>query len=208
MARGVNKVILIGTLGSDPEVRYMPNGNAVANISLATNESWKDKNTGQMQEKTEWHRVVVFGKLAEVAGEYLRKGSQVYFEGKLQTRKWQDQSTGQDKYTTEVVVDFGGQMQMLGGRSDNMGASNNNQFQKPASTPGGFAQPNQGMQNQAPQQAPQQAAAQPNQPYQSQQPQGGYQAQQNSGMQNSGMQNQAPAQAPAPSMDFDDDIPF
>jgi single-strand DNA-binding protein len=126
MARGVNKVILIGTLGSDPEVRYMPNGNAVANISLATNESWKDKNTGQMQEKTEWHRVVVFGKLAEVAGEYLRKGSQAYFEGKLQTRKWQDQSTGQDKYTTEVVVDFGGQMQMLGGRADGSSASTGN----------------------------------------------------------------------------------
>lgn len=210
MARGVNKVILIGTLGSDPEVRYMPNGNAVANISLATNESWKDKNTGQMQEKTEWHRVVVFGKLAEVAGEYLRKGSQVYFEGKLQTRKWQDQSTGQDKYTTEVVVDFGGQMQMLGGRGDNAGASGGQFQNKPANTPGGFAQTNQGMGQQPAQQAPQQQApqqaAQPNQPYQSQQPQGGYQAQQSPARQQA--PQQAPAQAPAPSMDFDDDIPF
>lgn len=212
MARGVNKVILIGTLGTDPEVRYMPNGNAVANISLATNESWKDKNTGQMQEKTEWHRVVVFGKLAEVAGEYLRKGSQVYFEGKLQTRKWQDQASGQEKYTTEVVVDFGGQMQMLGGRSDNAGSAPSAGFQKPAATPGGFAQPNQGMnqnmnQGMGQQQAPaQQTSAPANQPYQAQQQQGNY-GQQNQGMQQN-QPRQAPTQAPAPSMDFDDDIPF
>jgi len=117
MARGVNKVILVGNLGQDPEVRYMPNGNGVANISVATTDSWKDKNTGQLQERTEWHRVILFGKLAEVAGEYLRKGSQVYIEGRLQTRKWTDQS-GQEKYTTEIVVDMGGQMQMLGGRSN------------------------------------------------------------------------------------------
>lgn len=115
--RGVNKVILIGTVGSDPEIRYMPSGEAVANISLATNEVWKDKSTGQQQEKTEWHRVVIFGKLAEVAGEYLRKGSPVYFEGKLQTRKWQDRNSGQDKYTTEIVVDFNGEMQFLGRQS-------------------------------------------------------------------------------------------
>ncbi len=210
MARGVNKVILIGTLGSDPEVRYMPNGNAVANISLATNESWKDKNTGQMQEKTEWHRVVVFGKLAEVAGEYLRKGSQVYFEGKLQTRKWQDQATGQDKYTTEVVVDFGGQMQMLGGRGDgaSMGGGAPSQGQQ---APGGFG-------GQKPAQQPaHQSSAQANQPYQAQQPQhnqGGFnQGQQGHAPQGGqGMQQnqprQTPAQAPAPSMDFDDDIPF
>jgi len=120
MARGVNKVILVGNLGQDPEVRYMPNGNGVANISIATTDSWKDKNTGQMQERTEWHRVVLFGKLAEVAGEYLRKGSQVYIEGRLQTRKWTDQS-GQEKYTTEIVVDMGGQMQMLGGRGEQQG---------------------------------------------------------------------------------------
>lgn len=117
MSRGVNKVILVGTLGSDPEIRNTTNGNSIATISLATNESWKDKNTGQLQEKTEWHRIVIFGKLAEIAGQYLRKGSQVYFEGKLQTRKWQDQTTGQDKYSTEVVIDFGGQMQMLGSNS-------------------------------------------------------------------------------------------
>ncbi|EKT4486713.1 single-stranded DNA-binding protein [Shewanella algae] len=114
-ARGVNKVILVGNLGQDPEVRYMPNGNAVANITVATSESWKDQQ-GQQQERTEWHRVVMYGKLAEIAGEYLRKGSQVYLEGKLQTRKWKDQS-GQDKYTTEVVIDMGGTMQMLGGRN-------------------------------------------------------------------------------------------
>ncbi|SQA98200.1 Helix-destabilizing protein [Cedecea neteri] len=114
-SRGVNKVILVGNLGQDPEVRYMPNGGAVANITLATSESWRDKQTGETKEKTEWHRVVLFGKLAEVAGEYLRKGSQVYIEGALQTRKWTDQA-GVEKYTTEVVVNVGGTMQMLGGR--------------------------------------------------------------------------------------------
>ena len=106
-SRGVNKVILVGNLGQDPEVRYMPSGGAVANITLATSESWRDKATGEMKEQTEWHRVVLFGKLAEVAGEYLRKGSQVYIEGQLRTRKWTDQS-GQEKYTTEVVVNVGG----------------------------------------------------------------------------------------------------
>jgi len=115
MARGINKVILIGNLGSDPEVRYMPNGNAVANLNVATSESWKDRQTGEQQERTEWHRVAIFGKLAEIAGQYLRKGSKVYLEGKLQTRKWQDQQ-GQDRYTTEVVIDFNGQMQMLDSR--------------------------------------------------------------------------------------------
>lgn len=114
-SRGINKVILIGNLGQDPEVRYMPNGGAVANLTLATSESWRDKQTGEMKERTEWHRVVIFGKLAEIAAEYLKKGSQVYIEGALQTRKWQDQS-GQDRYTTEVVVNIGGVMQMLGGR--------------------------------------------------------------------------------------------
>lgn len=114
-SRGINKVILVGNLGQDPEIRYMPNGNAVANITLATSESWRDKQTNELKEKTEWHRVVLFGKLAEVANEYLHKGSQVYIEGALQTRKWQDQS-GHDRYTTEVVVNVGGTMQMLGGR--------------------------------------------------------------------------------------------
>jgi single-strand DNA-binding protein len=112
MARGVNKVILVGNLGKDPEVRYMPNGNAVANITIATSESWKDKTTGENQEKTEWHRVVLFRRLGEIAGEYLKKGSQVYIEGKLQTRKWQD-NNGQDRYTTEIIAN---EMQMLGGR--------------------------------------------------------------------------------------------
>jgi single-strand DNA-binding protein len=116
-SRGVNKVILVGNLGQDPEVRYLPNGGAVTNITLATSESWRDKQTGENKEVTEWHRVVLFGKLAEVAGEYLRKGSQVYIEGQLRTRKWQDQG-GQERYTTEVTVNVGGTMQMLGGKQE------------------------------------------------------------------------------------------
>jgi single-strand DNA-binding protein len=121
-SRGVNKVILIGNLGQDPEVRYLPNGGAVCNLTVATSETWKDKNTGEQQERTEWHRVVMFRRLAEIAGEYLKKGSKVYLEGKLQTRKWQDQQ-GQDRYMTEVVVD---EMQMLdsrGGSSEFRGGS-------------------------------------------------------------------------------------
>lgn len=113
MARGVNKVILVGNLGQDPEVKYMPSGGAVCNISVATTDSWSDKASGERQERTEWHRVVLFKRLAEIAGEYLRKGSQVYIEGRLQTRKWQD-SSGQDRYSTEIVAM---DMQMLGGRS-------------------------------------------------------------------------------------------
>ena len=114
--RGINRVILVGHLGQDPEVRYMPNGNAVANFSVATSESWKDKQTGENRDKTEWHRIVVFGKLAEIVGEYVKKGTQVYLEGQLQTRKWQDQS-GQDRYTTEVVINpLGGTLQILGSR--------------------------------------------------------------------------------------------
>ncbi len=117
--RGINKVILIGNLGRDPEVRYMPNGNAVANFSVATSESWKDKQTGENRDKTEWHSIVVFGKLAEIVGEYVKKGTQVYLEGQLQTRKWQDQS-GQDHYTAEVVINsLGGTMQILGSRQHN-----------------------------------------------------------------------------------------
>lgn len=112
MARGVNKVILVGNLGKDPEMKYTASGAAIANITIATSESWNDKQTGEKQEKTEWHRVVFFRRLAEIAGEYLRKGSQVYIEGKLQTRKWQDQN-GQDRYTTEIVAN---EMQMLGSR--------------------------------------------------------------------------------------------
>ncbi|WP_294844600.1 single-stranded DNA-binding protein [uncultured Gilliamella sp.] len=117
--RGINKVILVGNLGQDPEVRYMPNGNAVANFSVATSESWKDRQTGETRDRTEWHRVVVFGKLAEIAGEYIKKGTQVYLEGQLQTRKWQDQS-GADRYTTEVVINpIGGTLQILGSRNSN-----------------------------------------------------------------------------------------
>ncbi len=112
MARGINKVILVGNLGKDPEVRYSANGNAITNATVATSDSWRDKNTGENQERTEWHRVVFFGRLAEIAGEYLKKGSQVYIEGQIRTRKWQD-NNGQDRYSTEIVA---GEMQMLGGR--------------------------------------------------------------------------------------------
>ncbi|BBN80278.1 single-stranded DNA-binding protein [Pseudoalteromonas sp. A25] len=223
MARGVNKVILVGNLGQDPEVRYMPNGNGVANISIATTDSWKDKNTGQLQERTEWHRVVLFGKLAEVAGEYLRKGSQVYIEGRLQTRKWTDQS-GQEKYTTEIVVDMGGQMQMLGGRNEQQGS---------APYQGGQQQSNYTQQqyNQAPQQQQQQYApqAQSNQSHSQQQSSGYAPAQQSNQGQSGGFAPQQPQQsapqqqggfAPKPAqsggasnpmeppIDFDDDIPF
>ena len=113
MARGVNKAIIVGTLGQDPEIRYTANGGAVANISVATNESWRDKATGEAQERTEWHRIVMFGKLAEIAQQYLKKGSQAYFEGRIQTRKWQD-NEGKDRYSTEIVAN---EMQMLGGRA-------------------------------------------------------------------------------------------
>ena len=112
MARGINKVILVGNLGADPETRYMPSGSAVTNLSVATSESWKDKQTGEQKERTEWHKVAMFNRLAEIAAEYLKKGSQVYIEGKLRTRKWQDQN-GQDRWTTEIIAD---EMQMLGGR--------------------------------------------------------------------------------------------
>jgi len=157
MARGVNKVILVGTCGQDPEVRYLPNGNAVTNLSLATSEQWPDKQTGQKVEKTEWHRVSMFGKVAEIAGEYLRKGSQVYIEGKLQTREWE--KDGIKRYTTEIVVDMQGTMQLLGGRpqGDQQGQGGGN-YQQSA--------PRQQAQRPAPQQqpqrpAPQQAAPQP-----------------------------------------------
>ena len=113
MARGVNKVILIGNLGKDPEVRYMPSGSAVANVTIATSEQWKDKQSGEKQERTEWHNVVFFNRLAEIAGEYLKKGSKVYIEGSLRTRKWQDKATGADRYTTEIVAN---DMQMLDSR--------------------------------------------------------------------------------------------
>ncbi|MFO7603355.1 MAG: single-stranded DNA-binding protein [Gammaproteobacteria bacterium] len=132
MARGVNKVILIGNLGKDPEIRYTANGAAIANVTIATSETWKDKATGENQEKTEWHRVVFFNRLAEIVGEYLKKGSKIYVEGRLQTRKWQDQQ-GQDRYTTEIVA---GEMQMLDSKGG--GSANFNQ-----DTPAGGGQYNQ-----------------------------------------------------------------
>lgn len=136
MARGINKVILVGNLGKDPEVRYMPSGAAVANVTIATSEQWKDKQTGQAQERTEWHSVVFYNKLAEIVGEYLRKGSQVYVEGSLRTRKWQDKN-GQDRYTTEIIAS---EMQMLGGRGGGGGSSAN--FDESRSAPA--AAPSQG----------------------------------------------------------------
>ncbi|MBA6421406.1 single-stranded DNA-binding protein [Pseudomonas sp. 5Ae-yellow] len=149
MARGVNKVILIGNVGGDPEVRYMPNGNAVANVTLATSDSWKDKQTGQQQERTEWHRVVFFGRIAEVVGEYARKGSKLYIEGRLQTREWE--KDGVKRYTTEVVVDMGGQMQLLDGRPSG-GEQNAAPRQQQPSRPAPQQQPAAQPQQQAPQQ--------------------------------------------------------
>jgi single-strand DNA-binding protein len=119
MARGINKVIIIGNLGADPETRAMPSGTTVANLRVATSESWRDKQTGEQQERTEWHRVALFGRLAEIAGEYLRKGSQVYIEGSLRTRKWQDKQ-GNERYSTEII---GNDLQMLGGRGGGAGAA-------------------------------------------------------------------------------------
>jgi len=116
----VNKVILIGNLGKDPEVRYMPSGKAVANVSIATTDSWKDRTTGEKQERTEWHNLTFYSPLAEIVGQYLRKGSSVFVEGRLQTRKWQDKTTGQDRYSTEIIVN---EMKMLGGKSDRSGGS-------------------------------------------------------------------------------------
>ena len=131
MARGVNKAIILGSLGQDPDIRYTAGGAAVANISIATNEQWKDKQSGEMQERTEWHRVVFFGRLAEIVGEYLRKGSQVYVEGRIQTRKWQDKE-GKDRYTTEIVAN---EMQMLGSKSGGTTASFDQSQQPQQSAP-------------------------------------------------------------------------
>lgn len=220
---GVNKVIILGNLGKDPEVRFMPNGGGVANLTIATSESWKDKQTGEQKEKTEWHRVVMFGKLAEIAGEYLKKGSKVYIEGSLQTRKWQNQQ-GQDQYTTEIVVQgFNGTMQMLDSRGSGAGAGGFNQ-QAPQQG-GGFQQqsaPQQSggfNQQAAPQQAynkpaqqsggfQQQSAPQQNSGFNQQgsQQSGGFQQQQG---QQGGFQQNAPKVNPQePTIDFDDDIPF
>ncbi|HDS1780159.1 TPA: single-stranded DNA-binding protein [Pseudomonas putida] len=184
MARGVNKVILVGTCGQDPEVRYLPNGNAVTNLSLATSEQWTDKQSGQKVERTEWHRVSLFGKVAEIAGEYLRKGSQCYIEGKLQTREWE--KDGIKRYTTEIIVDMQGTMQLLGGRPQNQQGGGDQYNQ------GGGNNYNQGGQQQQYNQAPQQRQQAPR-PQQAQ-------------------QRPAPQQpAPQPAADFDsfdDDIPF
>ncbi|GMM68645.1 hypothetical protein MTsDn1_19400 [Alteromonas sp. MTD1] len=190
--KGVNKVILVGNLGNDPEVRYMPNGNAVANLSLATSESWKDQQ-GQVQERTEWHRLTMYRRLAEIAGEYLKKGSQIYVEGKLQTRKWQDQQ-GQDKYTTEIIVD---QMQMLGGRGGEGGGSNGGYQRQQNNQGGGYNQNQGGYQQQGGQQQGGQGGYNQNQGggY-NQAPQGGNQS-----------QPKTPPMA-EPDFDFDDDIPF
>jgi len=150
MPRGINKVILVGNCGQDPETKYMPSGGAVTNISLATSESWKDKQTGEPKERTEWHRVVFFNRLGEIAGEYLKKGSQVYVEGQLRTRKWQDQG-GQDRYTTEIVAS---EMQMLGGRQGGgMGQDYGAPMGGAQAPAGGYQQPAA-----APQQAPKPAA--------------------------------------------------
>lgn len=229
MGRSVNKVTLIGTLGRDPEVRFMPNGNAVANLSLATDESYNDKQSGQKVEQTEWHRITVYGKLAEIVQQYLKKGSKAYFEGKLRTREWE--KDGIKRYTTEIIAN---DMLMLDSRGDNMGGGmtggmgapaggfqSASQMMNQSATPmGGMTaapqqQPQGGYQQQAPQQ-PTAPAAQPMNPaggYQqpAQQPgmapqqpaqQGGYQQ---------APQQQAPQAAPQPSNsfdDFDDDIPF
>ena len=152
MARGVNKVILIGNIGKDPEVRYMPSGGAAANCSIATSESWRDKTTGEMQEKTEWHNLVFFGRLAEIVGEYCKKGSKVYVEGRLQTRKWQDKS-GADRYTTEIVAN---EMQMLdsrGGGGDNFGGGQQQSHNSPSQAQSS-SQPSGGAQQQQQQPAP------------------------------------------------------
>ena len=163
----LNKVQIIGNCGDDPTIRYMPNGNAVANLTLATSEKWKDKNTGEPKEETEWHRIVAFGKLAEIIGEYVRKGSKLYIEGKLKTRKWTDQQ-GQEKYTTEIVVDgFSGQMIMLDskeGGSQSQGAQNNQGYEPQQNAPAQHGIGYQSSQQQQYQQAPQQNQA----------PQGGF----------------------------------
>ena len=181
MARGINKVILIGNVGQDPEVKYMPSGGAVTNISVATSETWKDKNTGQPQERTEWHRVVFFNRLGEIAGEYLRKGSKVYIEGSLRTRKWQAQD-GTDRYTTEIVAN---EMQMLDSRGDNSGSSMGGDYGQGYNQGQNFSQPKPAASG--PQAAPQYGN------------QGGYAA---------AGQGNAPQQPPAGFDSFDDDIPF
>lgn len=194
MAKGINKVIIIGNLGNDPEVRYMPTGGAVANITVATSESWTDKNTNEKKEETEWHKVVFYGRLAEIVGEYLRKGSKVYLEGKLKTRKWQDQQ-GVDRYTTEIVAN---EMQMLDGKQEGQQAAQKPQQQRPA--------PQQPQQRQQPQQGFNQPRQAPPQGYQGQIPQ-----QRQSGQSNSQgymADGRAVGASMEPPIDFDDSMPF
>jgi single-strand DNA-binding protein len=225
----LNKVTLIGNLGKDPEVRFMPNGGAVANITLATSESWKDKQTGEKKEKVEWHRIVMFGKLAEIAGEYLKKGAKIYVEGALQTRKWTNQE-GNDQYTTEIVIqDFGGTMKMLGGKPEGGQQSNNNQGQQQgqqkSQQQGGYSQQtNQSQQNNNSNNNGQQQYRPANN-----QQQGGFAANNNNNAGNNGNQQQAnnnqgqgqgqqqggfsnnnngKVNPQEPTIDFDDDIPF
>lgn len=189
MSRGINKVIIIGNAGGDPETRYMPNGNAVTNLTLATSDTWKDKQTGQMQVRTEWHRVAFFGKIAEIAGQYIKKGSKIYIEGRLQTREWE--KDGIKRYTTEIIVDMNGSMQLLDSRGDNASGD------RPAS-----------------QQAQQQGTRAPARQAPAQQPQ-----QQQQGTRAPAQQPRTPPvadayahqsqQSAAPDYDsFDDDIPF
>jgi len=233
---GVNKVIIVGNLGKDPEVRFMPNGGGVANLTIATSDTWKDKQTGEQKEKTEWHRVVLFGKLAEIAGEYLKKGSKVYIEGSLQTRKWQNQQ-GQDQYTTEIVVQgFNGTMQMLdsrgqGGGQGGFGGGQQGGFSGGQQQQGGFGGQQQGgfsggqqqaasqqqggfSQQQAPQQSggfSQQQAPQQGGGFSQQAPQqsGGFSGgQQQGGFGQQNQQQGAKVNPQEPSIDFDDDIPF
>ena len=184
MARGVNKVIIVGNCGQDPETRFMPSGGAVTNLSIATSESWKDKNTGDQQERTEWHKVVFFNRLAEIAGEYVKKGSKLYVEGSLRTRKWQGQD-GQDRFTTEIVAS---EMQMLDSRG---GAQGGGDYQQSSNQQSSNQQPSNQQYGQ--QSAPQQQSTQQNAPAQQNAPQQG--------------QN-APQQAPQGMDSFDDDIPF
>ena len=214
MSRGINKAILVGNCGDDPTVRYMPNGNAVANVTLATSESYKDKNTGQAVEKTEWHKIIFFGKLAEIVGEYVRKGSQIYVEGKLQTRKWTDQQ-GIERYTTEIVVDgFTGQMQMLGQRQQGQSGGQ----QQSGGYQGGQQQSHGGhAQQQSSHQQSHGGQSQGGYTQQSAQQGGGFaprkqRAPQQGGVSNnqymSGGQQGGPSNPMSPPIDFDDDIPF
>ena len=178
MARGVNKVIIVGNCGQDPETRFMPSGGAVTNLSIATSESWKDKTSGEPQERTEWHRVVFFNRLAEIAGEYVKKGSKLYVEGSLRTRKWQGQD-GQDRYTTEIVAS---EMQMLDSRGGPGGSGGSGGYDSPQGSTGQGSAPKSSNQQAPNQQAPNQQAPQQQAP-----------------------QQQAPQQQSGP---FDDDIPF